>query len=148
MTVMAALDDVVLIGNAHDDKVVPIGIGDSEALSIRLRLSKQKFPRPLTHDLMDNMLQRFGDQVESVRVERLEHNTFIATVVIDDHGKRVDFDARASDAIALALGIHAPIFVATAVVLRAGHTMEQLHPRDQQPDASPDAGASRDAISL
>lgn len=136
MTVRGLFEDAVLLVDAESGKIVPIAVGDAEALSIRLRLAKRPFQRPLTHDLMDSVLARLGDRVESVRVERLENDTFIATVVIDDHGRHLEFDARSSDAIALALGNGAPIFVAKSVLERAGHKLEQLFPHDDGADRS------------
>jgi bifunctional DNase/RNase len=75
--------------------------------------------------------------VESVRVERLEDDSFVATVVIDDHGKHLEFDARSSDAIALALGDDAPIFVAKTVVEQAGHDLDDLTPEHDGPPSQP-----------
>jgi len=136
MTVHGLFEDVVLLMDPDHQKVVPIAVADAEALSIRLRLAKRPFVRPLTHDLMDSVLARLGDRVESVRVERVEDDSFVATVVIDDHGKRLEFDARSSDAIALALGNDAPIFVAKKVLEQAGHALDQLLPDDRAPARS------------
>jgi len=105
-----------------------IFVGPSEALSIELRLAKRAFARPLTHDLFDSALGELGAEVERVRVEKIEDNTFYATVVLLHDGRRAELDARSSDAIALALGNGAPIDVAAQVLEEAGVDVSSLNP--------------------
>jgi bifunctional DNase/RNase len=129
---------VVILLDSASQLAVPIFIGPSEALSIELRLDGRRFERPLTHDLYDATLERLGGAVERVTIDRLQEDTFHATVVIRTSADRFALDARSSDAIALALGAQAPIEVADAVVRRAGvdlaaleaHSHGELAPRE------------------
>jgi len=116
---------------------VPIFVGDSEALAIMLRLRGQSFERPLTHDLLDSVLRRLGGRITSVRVDSLKDNVFHATIVLAHAGQRSELDARASDAIALAVGNGAPIYVAGEVIRRAGIEIEGLG-IDRAPDPAAD----------
>jgi bifunctional DNase/RNase len=97
-------------------RALPIFVGESEGLSIQLRLSGEKFHRPLTHDLLDAALAELGGQIESVRVERYEEEIYYAVVVLRHDAERRELDSRTSDAIALALGHSVPIFVRTTVL--------------------------------
>jgi len=130
---------VVLLDGDHK-RALLIFVGDSEALSIELRLNHQTFPRPLTHDLFESALEKLGADVESVRVDRLVNNTFHGTVVLNEGTRKIELDARTSDAIALALGNGAPIYVAGDVLDRAGvdfDTLKELPLRDAGPVAAP-----------
>jgi hypothetical protein len=122
-------------------RFVPIFVGGTEALSIRLRLDNEKYPRPLTHDLLDALLRQLGAKLESVQVDELRDNVFIGTVLVRDRGgKIVKVDARPSDAVALAVGNRVPIFMARKVLDRAGHpTDDDFDPsKAQRPaDATP-----------
>lgn len=112
--------DAVLLVEEGKRRAVPIFIGGTEALSIQLRLKKQPFTRPLTHDLLDSSIQKLGGKVESVRVDKIEKNVFYGTLVILNGGQRLELDARPSDAIAMAVGNGVPIFVARTVIDHAG----------------------------
>ena len=118
--------NAVVLLDSHHRRALLIFVGDSEALSIELRLNHQAFPRPLTHDLFDSALERLGAEVDSVRVDRLENNTFHGTVVLLEGTRRIELDARSSDAIALALGNGAPIYVAREVLDRAAVDIDSL----------------------
>lgn len=139
--------EAVLLVDTLSNTAIPIFIGGTEALSIQLRLEKRAFVRPLTHDLYDATLERLGGHVESVRVDKLENNTFYGTVILklERRADRIELDARPSDAIALAIGNRAPIHVARAVVDEAGIKLDDLRhgkdpvknplvPGDQRPD--------------
>jgi bifunctional DNase/RNase len=118
--------EAVLLVDALSNTAIPIFVGGTEALSIQLRLEKREFSRPLTHDLYDATIKKLGGTVESVRVDRLQNNTYYGTVVLRTTANRVELDARPSDAIALALGSHAPIHVARIVVDQAGIKLDPL----------------------
>jgi bifunctional DNase/RNase len=120
----------VLLLHDASHRVVPVFVGGTEALSIELRLEHKRYDRPLTHDLLDAVLNKVGATVTSVRVEKLEGGTYYATVVIDFEGKEHEFDARSSDAVAVALGHGAPIHVAEAVVAKAGVSVDALENTD------------------
>ena len=116
----------VLLVDASGAKVVPIFIGDGEALSIHLRLSGQPPPRPLTHDLLDATLRELQARVASVRVDRIEGGIFFGTVVVQQGARTFAMDARPSDAIALAVGGSVPIYVAPQVLAESGLGAEVL----------------------
>lgn len=105
---------------------VPVFIGGSEALSIQLRLRGQKYTRPLTHDLLDQMMGKLGGRIVNVRVDRIENNVFIGAVVLQRGKKVMELDSRVSDAIALALGNRVPIYVARSVIEKSGVELDKL----------------------
>jgi len=86
------------------------------AFSISLALESEKPDRPITHDLMKNILERLSCKVERVTIDDLWQETFYARITLDYNGQTLDIDARPSDAIALALRFRAPIYVAEAVL--------------------------------
>lgn len=119
-------NDAVLLVDPGSERVVPIFVGGSEALSIRLRAEGQRFHRPLTHDLLDALVERLGGEVVKVQVDDLKGNTFVGRVFVWTGDRLIDVDARPSDAIALALGNRAPIFVAKRVFDAAGLRKKDL----------------------
>lgn len=140
--------NALLLVDPESHRAIPIFIGDSEALSIQLRLQKRHFQRPLTHDLLDAMVRRLDAKIESVRVDKLEDDVFYGTVVVLRSGKRLEFDARSSDAVALAIGNDVPIQVAREVIDAAGIDLDELHPLPS--DAGPPAAAEppRSSVTL
>ncbi len=96
-----------------------IFIGKFEAMSIWLALEGASADRPLTHDLLNNMIDRMGGKVERILIDDLWNNTYYAKVTIGHDGKTIEVDARPSDGIALALRAKAPIYMAEAVLERA-----------------------------
>lgn len=106
------------------ESVVPIFVSDDQAQSIRLALEGGSFERPLTHDLLLEMTAEFGAAVDRVRIDDLTDVTFFAKIETEQYrdGERrtLSFDARPSDAIALALRLDCPIEVSPNVVDRAG----------------------------
>lgn len=122
-------------------RALPIFVGESEGLSIQLRLSGERFHRPLTHDLMDAVLEELGGTIESVRVDRHEDEIFYSVVVLEHHTERRELDSRTSDAIALALGHDVPIFVRTSVLDTNSVDLRGLlpspGPRDRRPQSRP-----------
>ena len=118
--------DAVLLVADDESVVLPIFVGGTEALSIRLRLDGDKYQRPLTHDLLDSMVSRLGGRVWKVQVDELRGTTFIGSVFVRNGEQVVEVDSRPSDAIALALGNHVPIFVRKEVLGRAGIKKKDL----------------------
>ncbi|HEX6271389.1 MAG TPA: bifunctional nuclease family protein, partial [Polyangiaceae bacterium] len=94
--------------------------------SIELRLEREKPPRPLTHDLLDSALRELGARVHSARVVKLEDGVYHGALVLLSRERTVELDSRASDAVAMALGAGAPIFVATRVLEQAGVPLDAL----------------------
>ncbi len=107
---------VVFLKHGSDPRALPIFIGNNEAQSIALALNRQPPPRPMTHDLLKDMLESLDCAISRVEITRLKDNTFFARVYMNKAGvEEMEFDARPSDAIALALRWQAPIFVSRRV---------------------------------
>jgi len=102
---------VVILQDAEKKKAMPIWVGVFEAQAIALELQGTPPPRPLTHDLMKNILEQVGVQFEKVVVRELKGSTYYAHIYLVSAGKPVAIDSRPSDAIALALRFHRRIFV-------------------------------------
>ena len=110
---------IIILKDADDKRALPIWIGIFEANAIALELEKISTPRPMTHDLIKNILDGLGASVQQVVVNDLKDNTFFAVIEISVNGNVVNIDSRPSDAIALALRVNAPIFVTEKVVTKA-----------------------------
>lgn len=108
--------DAVLLTDDKETIAIPIFIGGSEAASIRLRLQKRRYERPLTHDLLDALMHEVGARLLKVHVDDLKSNTYLGSVFVRSGGRVFELDARPSDAIALAIGNRAPIFVSCRVI--------------------------------
>lgn len=107
----------IVLKEKHGKRQLSIGIGIPEVNAIKLKLSDITPPRPLTHDLLNNVIQHLGATVEKVVIDKLEFNTFYAKVILrTDHDQVKEIDARPSDSIALALRAKAPIFAAEEVL--------------------------------
>jgi len=113
-------DLIVLLKSTVDEKVLPISIDPAQAQSIELKLEGLEFPRPLTHDLMMNMVTTLGWKVERAEISDLVEHTFYARLMLSRDEKTVGIDSRPSDAIALALRCSCPIVVEESVMDKAG----------------------------
>lgn len=103
---------VVLLEGEEDNKVMPIWIGQNEALAISLQLQGSEFERPLTHDLLKSVLDKLNQQLSKVIIDDLSNKTYYATLVLEGpDGKQLKVDSRPSDSIALALRTNSPIYV-------------------------------------
>ncbi len=111
---------VVILKQKEGDKYIPIWIGPSEAEAIAVRLHDVSVPRPLTHDLLYNMVGQLGGTVDHVIVSRLDHDTFYAVVIVNLGEQKLEVDARPSDALALAVRAKVPIFAEDEVLEKAG----------------------------
>jgi bifunctional DNase/RNase len=107
---------IVLLKTADGNKFLPIWIGHAEAAAILMKLQSQAAPRPMTHDLVSDMLQQLGAQIVRITVTELRENTFYAQITVAQDGQELEVDSRPSDAIALALRSEAPIFAADQVI--------------------------------
>jgi hypothetical protein len=110
---------VVVLKEKDAERFLPIWVGMAEANAIALKISGIKPDRPVTHDLMVNMLQLLDVSVTRVEVSELRDDTFHARIVGVQAGKELVFDARSSDAIALAVRVESPIYVASEVLDQA-----------------------------
>ena len=107
---------IVLLKTADGNKFLPIWIGHSEAAAILMKLQNATTPRPLTHDLLVNILGELEAEVVRVTVTELRENTFHASITVARDGTEIEIDSRSSDAIAVAVRAQAPIFAADAVI--------------------------------
>ena len=107
---------IVLLKTAEGNKFLPIWIGHPEAAAILMKLQSQAAPRPMTHDLLSDMLEQLGAQVSRITVTELRENTFYARITLQQDGGEIEVDSRPSDAIALAIRAEAPIFAADRVI--------------------------------
>jgi bifunctional DNase/RNase len=110
---------IVILKDLNDEKALPIWVGIFEANAIALEMEKVPTPRPMTHDLIKNILEGLKAKVNRVVVNDLKDNTFYASISLTMNGTEVDIDSRPSDAIALALRVEAPIFVTKKVLKEA-----------------------------
>src|ERR1700757_3950121 len=115
---------IVLLKTAESNKFLPIWIGHPEAAAILMKLQGTTAPRPLTHDLLVNMLGELGIEVVRVTVTELRDNTFYASITIKQNGSEHEIDSRSSDAIAVAIRAEAPIFAADDVIEESGIEFE------------------------
>ena len=107
---------IVLLKTAEGNKFLPIWIGHPEAAAILMKLQSQAPPRPMTHDLMSELLEQLEAHVVRITVTELRENTFYAQITVQQDGREIEIDSRPSDAIALAIRADAPIFAADRVI--------------------------------
>lgn len=102
---------VIVLKERNGDRAFPIVIGMNEILALDRRLKNIELPRPMTHDLLENVIDEMGGTVEKVVVTDLKDHTFFALLHIEVDGGVIQIDSRPSDAIALCAGVGAPIYV-------------------------------------
>lgn len=128
----------VLLGSEPEESdepaLLPIFISPSQGMAIQLGLEGRDFQRPLTHDLVYDMMERLDGEIGKVHVDDLREGTFFATVYLVTPTEVVEIDARPSDAIALTADKDIPVYVADHVMDQAGLTEEDA---DQMPPADP-----------
>ena len=107
---------IVILRDTAGDRVLPIWVGIFEANAIALQIENIATPRPMTHDLLRNVIHDLNAAVEKIVVSDLKENTFYALIHLRIGGGLVAIDARPSDAIALAIRVRAPIFVEETVI--------------------------------
>jgi uncharacterized protein len=107
---------IVLLKTADGNKFLPIWIGHPEAAAILMKLQGASTPRPMTHDLVTDMLEQLDAQVTRITVTELKENTFYASITVAQNGSEIEVDSRPSDAIALAVRAEAPIYANERVI--------------------------------
>jgi bifunctional DNase/RNase len=127
---------IVLLKTAEGNKFLPIWIGHPEAAAILMKLQSATTPRPMTHDLVTDMLEQLGAQVVRITVTELRENTFFAQITVQQDGSELEIDSRPSDAIALAIRADAPIFAADEVIEESGIEFEGDDPEDLEQEVS------------
>ena len=115
---------IIILKDVQSDTMLPIWVGAYEANAIALEIEKIAPPRPMTHDLLRNLIVQLGVQVERVVVTSLRDNTFFAVIEMrNSEGNRMVLDSRPSDAIALALRADCPIYVDMEVIKASHNTL-------------------------
>ncbi len=110
---------IVILKDLEEERALPIWVGIFEANAIALEMESVPTPRPMTHDLIKNILEETEATVLRIVVNDLKDNTFYAEIFLSLNGNEVSIDSRPSDAIALALRVDAPIYVAKKVLEEA-----------------------------
>jgi hypothetical protein len=127
---------IIILKDLEEKNVLPIWIGLLEASAIATELENIQLPRPMTHDLVRNILDRLKVEVKKVEMVDLRDNTFFATLHLTVSGKTIIIDSRPSDAIALALRTKAPIFVNEKVIEKSREiSLEGLKIDEEKTDA-------------
>jgi bifunctional DNase/RNase len=130
---MSNMGFVVLLRAPQDQRTLPVFIGPAEAQAIMIHIDKVQVPRPLTHDLMKNLLDHLEWRLSRIEVSDLIDNTFYARLVLEHDGVETQVDSRPSDAIALALRCGTPIYVAEKVMEQAGVILPEEEPQPPKP---------------
>jgi bifunctional DNase/RNase len=122
---MVGKQPIVLLKTIDDNRFLPIWIGHPEAAAILMKLQGADTPRPMTHDLMVDMLDQVDSKCERISVTELRDNTFYASITLSVNGSEVELDSRPSDALAIAVRLGVPIFVAEEVIDESSIEFEQ-----------------------
>jgi bifunctional DNase/RNase len=133
---LATQQRVVILKAAKQERYLFIWIAHAEAYAIAVELQGTNPPRPLTHDLLRNVITELGARIVSIVISDLIEDIFYARIVLDVEGRHVEIDSRPSDAIALSVRAKTPIYVDESVLERAGMTLDtsedQFLPRTEQ----------------
>ena len=135
---LATSQRVVILKDAQTDRYLFIWIANPEAYSIAMELQGTASPRPLTHDLLKTVIAELGGTLTSVIINDLSDDIFYARLVLDADGRHVEIDSRPSDAIALAVRMKAPIYVAENVMDQAGVTVREGIDLDEAHSSTPE----------
>ncbi len=122
---------VVILKDIDSDRYLPIWIGNSEADAITMTLQEMEVARPMTHDLLKNVIVELGGEVDYIVISDLRNEVFYAKIVLDANSKRLEIDSRPSDAIALAVRLHVPVYIEDAVMSKAAVQPEEEVEGDQ-----------------
>jgi len=110
---------IIVLKEIGSERHLPIWIGPYEAEAIVMRLQSRDLVRPLTHDLLNNVITEMGGEIARVVVSEMRDDTYFARIVVELNGRHLEIDSRPSDAIALAVRANVPIFVEEAVMALA-----------------------------
>ena len=124
--------NIVILREIDGDRILPIWIGPAEAQAIRRYLAEEPFPRPLTHDLIQIVIEGLKARVTRVVIADLKESTFFASVMVEREGEVLAIDARPSDSIAIALRARAPIFVSEKLLQQPPQASEE---EEEAPEA-------------
>ncbi|HEY7160683.1 MAG TPA: bifunctional nuclease family protein [Acidobacteriota bacterium] len=110
---------IIILSDMEGQRILPIWVGFFEANAIALQMENVATPRPMTHDLLKNVISGLNATVKKILVNNLSDNTFYALIYLEMNGETLAIDSRPSDAIALALRMKSPIFVEEEVIQKA-----------------------------
>jgi uncharacterized protein len=126
---------MVMLREVDNRRYLPIWIGAFEAEAIGAAMQGHEPPRPLTHDLLRNVITELGGTVQYIAVTQLQETTYYARIVVNVRGVTREIDARPSDAIALGLRVDSPIYVAEQVLDQAGVTLTDEEEEEEEEEA-------------
>jgi bifunctional DNase/RNase len=121
---MVGKQPIVLLKTIDGNKFLPIWIGHPEAAAILMKLQGASTPRPMTHDLISEMISELDVKCTQVAVTELRDNTFFASITLAVNGREMEIDSRPSDALALAVRSGAPIYAAEEVITESAIEFE------------------------
>ena len=139
---------IVFLREADGDprRMLPIWIGQAEALAIQLKLKNEEPPRPMTHDLLKNIIETLSAKVESIHVHSIKEETFLAEIHLQVNKEVLKVDARPSDAIALSLRFDVPIYVTEELMEQSGFSEEELKESEQKQQSNTLADLDEDTL--
>lgn len=129
---MVGKQPIVLLKTLDDNRFLPIWIGHPEAAAILMKLQGAETPRPMTHDLIVELLDQVETTCERISINELRDNTFYASITLSISGNEIELDSRPSDALALAVRVEAPIFVAEDVIEESSIEFDQAIEDNEQ----------------
>lgn len=133
----------VVLGEKEGNRRLPIVIGGAEAQAIAIAMEHMAPTRPLTHDLFKNTMDTFDIQLREIVINNLLEGIFYARLICDFDGKTVEIDSRTSDAIALAVRFHCPIFTYDFILEKAGVVFEEEVSQTSEPKKKPRTRAGK-----
>lgn len=139
---------VVILKDPLSGRYLPIFIGPCEAEAIAVKLQGMAVERPLTHDLMKSVITTLGGEVQHIIVNDLRQDTFYAEIVVEQDGQTQIIDSRPSDAIALAVRLEVPIYVAESVMERASITPDEEIDTEGTADTEESEGEGEERLSI
>ena len=122
---------IIILKTEDTEQIIPIWIGLLEATAIASTLKGMSFDRPMTHDLIKNVIETLGGTIVKIEVSDIVNDTYYARIHIATELEQVEMDARPSDAVALALRFEAPIYVDDRVILKSGRKIETVEAADE-----------------
>ncbi len=129
---MVGKQPIVLLKTVDDNRFLPIWIGHPEAAAILMKLQGADTPRPMTHDLIVDILDQVESKCERISITELRDNTFYASITLSANGSEVEIDSRPSDALAMAVRLGVPIFVAEEVIDESSIEFDQGEEDNEQ----------------
>ncbi len=141
----------LILGEMKGNRRLPVIIGGSEAQSIAIEIEKIKPSRPLTHDLFKTTTEAFGIDLEEVIINRFSEGVFYSKLILFDGHIRKEIDSRTSDAVALAVRYHCPMYTYENILVAAGVVLEEddsLAPPPQNIESTEEKGNPYDMYSI